>query len=290
MKENESCMASVPKERLYLIYPETDGEPMAENTLQFEWIVLIKLGLEACFADRTDVFVAGDLFWYPLEGKPEVRLAPDVLVALGRPKGHRGSYLQWLENHMPPQVVFEILSPGNRAGEMARKFEFYQKYGVQEYYIYDPDKNWLEGYTRKQGKLIEIDNNALQNWISPLLDIRFEWTPTMLRLFQPNGNPFLSYLELLEFGENAMEELQEKRRLLGQAKIQIKEAEHRADLAEQRAEQESLRAEQESLRAEQESLRAEQESLRAEQESLRAEKLAQKLRALGINPDEEDAF
>jgi hypothetical protein len=39
-------------------------------------------------------------------------------------------------------------------------------------------------------------------------------------------------------------------------------------------------------RAEQESLRAEQESLRAEQESLRADRLAQKLRELGIDPDE----
>ena len=117
-------MSSIPKDRLYLIYPETDGQPMAENTLQFEWIVLIKLGLEACFVDRDNVFVAGDLFWYPVEGRPEARQAPDILVALGRPKGHRGSYMQWLENHIAPQVVFEILSPGNRAGEMARKFEF----------------------------------------------------------------------------------------------------------------------------------------------------------------------
>lgn len=31
---------------------------MAEDTLQFEWIVLIKLGLEACFVDRDDVFEA----------------------------------------------------------------------------------------------------------------------------------------------------------------------------------------------------------------------------------------
>ncbi|MCC3414556.1 MAG: Uma2 family endonuclease [Microcoleus sp. PH2017_29_MFU_D_A] len=46
------------------------------------------------------------------------------------------------------------------------------------------------------------------------------------------------------------------------------------------------RAQQESLRAQQESLRAQQESLRADEERLRADRLAEKLRQMGINPDE----
>ena len=33
-----------------VFYPETDGEPMADNTLQYEWIVTIKGGLDALFA------------------------------------------------------------------------------------------------------------------------------------------------------------------------------------------------------------------------------------------------
>ena len=49
---------------------------MAENTLQFEWIVTIKGGLEAMFRHRADVFVAGDLLWYPVEGKPEIHRRP----------------------------------------------------------------------------------------------------------------------------------------------------------------------------------------------------------------------
>lgn len=52
------------------------------------------------------------LLWYPVESHPEIRTAPDVLVVFGRPKGHRGSYKQWEEDNIPPQVVFEILSPG----------------------------------------------------------------------------------------------------------------------------------------------------------------------------------
>src|SRR5580704_14411094 len=117
-----------------IVYPDTDGLPMAENTLQFEWIVTIKGGLDHLFADAPEVFVAGDLFWYPAEGHPEIRAAPDAMVVFGRPKGHRLSYLQWEEGGIPPQVVFEVLSPGNRFGEMLRKFEFYQHHGVEEYY------------------------------------------------------------------------------------------------------------------------------------------------------------
>ena len=80
-------------------YPETDGEPMAENTTQFEWIVTIKSGLDWVFRDSSEVFVAGDLFWYPVVGHPEIRQAPDVMAVLGRPKVHRRSYLQWEEDN-----------------------------------------------------------------------------------------------------------------------------------------------------------------------------------------------
>ena len=59
-----------------IIYPDSDGEPMAENTLQFRWIVTIKEGLERVFHDRPDVFVAGDLLWYPVEGDPKIRRPP----------------------------------------------------------------------------------------------------------------------------------------------------------------------------------------------------------------------
>ena len=130
---------SIPRPpRPKIVYPDDDGLPIADNTLQFEWIVTIKQGLEAVFLDQADVFVAGDLLWYPVEGDPKTRSAPDVMVAFGRPKGYRGSYKQWEEDGIPPQVVFEVLSPGNRIEEMLRKFRFYEQYGVEEYYVSQP--------------------------------------------------------------------------------------------------------------------------------------------------------
>ncbi|MGC8642910.1 MAG: Uma2 family endonuclease [Isosphaeraceae bacterium] len=190
-----SVSTSVPP-RSRIIYPEDDGQPMAENTLQFQWIVTIKEGLDRAFRDRSDVFVAGDLLWYPVEGEPEIRQAPDTMVVFGRPKGYRGSYMQWLEAGIAPQVVFEVLSPGNRPSNMIKKFQFYDRYGVQEYYIYDLDSFLLEGWMRVDDQLNEIAQ--MDGWVSPLLGVRFDMSQGELRLFDAAGRRFLTYAELAE--------------------------------------------------------------------------------------------
>src|SRR3712207_3605707 len=150
--------AAVPSSPPEVIYPDTDGKPIAENTIQFQWITTVVGGLKHLFADDPNVFVAGDLFWYPVEGHPEIVMAPDGMVAFGRPRGHRMSYMQWLEGNIPPQVVFEVLAPSNRPPEMRAKLEFYQRYGVEEYYIYDPGPRplRLEGYLRQQDRFVEV--------------------------------------------------------------------------------------------------------------------------------------
>ena len=119
-------------------FPSGDGKPMADNTTQFRWIVIIKESLEAFFADRDDVFVAGDLLWYVDESNPKTCTAPDVLVAFGGPRGDRRSYRQWLEG-TPPHVVFEVHSHTKTPKRMREKLEFYERHGVEEYYYYDPE-------------------------------------------------------------------------------------------------------------------------------------------------------
>lgn len=184
-------------------YPDSDGEPMADNTLQFRWIVTIQGGLDALFAQNPNVFVAGDLLWYPVEGDNATRQAPDAMVAFGRPKGYRGSYRQWQEDDVPPQVVFEILSPGNRPGKMARKAMFYEVYGVEEYYLYDPDHNQLDGFLRK-GKLLE-PIQEMNGWVSPRLGIRFDMWADELRIIGPDGRPFVTYVELAQAADQERE-------------------------------------------------------------------------------------
>jgi Uma2 family endonuclease len=213
-------------------YPESDGLPMADNTLQFDRIVLIKTNLD----DRLPDFVGGDLFWYPVEGRPDIVVAPDVLVALGRPKGMRRSYKQWMEDGIAPKVVFEVLSPNNTLREMMHKAAFYLSHGVQEFYVIDPDEE--VGWAEIQGSDgVQIHVRSLDGWTSPLLGIQFRRTESGLVISDRDGNPFEDTVTLRQ----------------------------RAEAEAQRAEAEAQRAEAEAQRAE-----AALERAKALEEKLRA--------------------
>jgi Uma2 family endonuclease len=217
-----------PKE---IVYPDSDGEPMADNTLQFEWISLLKWEIEALFANDPDVFVAGDLLWYPVQGDNRTRVAPDAMVAFGRPKGYRGSYMQWIEAGIAPQVVFEVLSPGNDDEEMDRKRNFYERFGVEEYYKYGPDDFQLEGWRRPPGTRLLRPITSIDGWVSPRLGIRFDAPGNReMVVYRPDGTPFRTPLEVRQGWE--------------------------------------------------------QERVAREQAEMERERLAAKLRALGIDPDQ----
>jgi Uma2 family endonuclease len=188
-------------------YPDSDGKPMADNTKQFRWIQLYKGNFDVLFAEREDVFVAGDLLWYPVQGQPKIRQAPDVLVAFGRPKGDRGSYKQWEEGNTAPQVVFEILSPGNTLVEMINKHAFYHRYGVHEYYLHDPDRNEIFGWLRENDELRQIEQ--LDDFVSPLLEIRFAFGTTDLQIFFPDGRPFVDQITLAQKNDRLAAKLRE---------------------------------------------------------------------------------
>ncbi|MEQ9668886.1 Uma2 family endonuclease [Coleofasciculus sp. G2-EDA-02] len=242
-----SLSTSVP-----IIYPESDGQPLADNTIQFRLIVTIQGGIDALFIDNPNVFVAGDLFWYPVEGEPWIRQAPDVMVVMGRPKGDRRSYKQWEEENIPPQVVFEIVSKSNTRQELeGAKRRFYERYGVEEYYLFNPAKGILKGWRRDREVELLQPIPQMLGWVSPRLGIRFEVVEGELQLYRPDGERFVTYLESIEYRE----------------------------LERQRAEQERQRAEQEQQRAEQERQRAEQAE-QAQREAI------PKLLAMGLSVEQ----
>jgi len=183
---------------------------MADNTRQFRYIQTIVGGLETQFLDDPNVFVAGDFLWYPVEGHPEICQAPDAMVVFGRPKGDRGSYAQFIEGGIAPQVVFEVLSPNNTAPEMARKRAFYERYGVEEYYEYDPDRGQLRGWQRQDGRLEPIQE--MHGWVSPRLGVRFDLEDGALALFHPDGRRFASFVELDAERAQAHQEAEQERR------------------------------------------------------------------------------
>ncbi len=262
------------------IYPESDGKPMADNTEQYEWIVLIKENLETMFADSPDVFVAADLLWYPVERKTKISAAPDVMVAFGRPKGKRGSYVQCKEDNIPPQVVFEILSPSNTKKEMTEKLGFYDRHGVGEYYLYDPARLTFRAWIRSGKKVRPVEN--VQGWRSPALKTTFKLEKTGLRIYDPSGQEFTTLS-----AESKKKELERQRAEKAESEKELER--QRAEKERQRAEKERQRAEKERQRAEKAESERELEKQRAERaeserelERQRADMLAEKLRSLGI--------
>ncbi|WP_165073604.1 Uma2 family endonuclease [Paludisphaera rhizosphaerae] len=272
-------------------FPDSDGKPMADSTIQYRWMVTIAENLEELFEDRLDVLVACDLLWYFDQTNPKKCIAPDVFVAFGRPKAHRHSYKEWIEGHAP-EVVFEIHSPSNTARRMREKQEIYDERGVEEYYYYDPETGRFQGWLRGEGGLESIE--AVDSWTSPRLGVTFEPHPgkEALVIRRPNGEAF----------QHVQDIMRDRRVALRAAKIQRRrrrEAERRADLEHERAQTERRlreeadhltraerqRAETERQRAETERLAREEADAVARAERERADRLAAKLRELGIDPE-----
>jgi len=242
------------------LYPETDGLPLSDNTKQFRLMMTTQGGLDDLFKNEP-VLVVGNLLWYPLQRNPdEVKsTAPDVMVIFGQDKKDRTVYKQWEEGNLGPQVTFEFVSKNNSVQEVeVKKLAFYEKHGVEEYYIHDPEQGTLKGWLRQGERLEPIE--SMNGWVSPRLGIRFELVDGDLRLYYPNGKRFATYLETIEQWERAELERDRERQL----------------------------KEQEQQRADREQQLREQAELERDRERKRAESLAARLLALGIDPDELD--
>ena len=199
-------------------YPSSDGMPLAETSLQYEWIVTFRENINWLLHDA-EAFVGADNFWYPVQGHAEITQAPDVYVALGRPKGHRPSYKQWEEGGVAPQVAIEVWGLTNTREGMRRKREWYARYGVEEYYEYDPVRDTIKVFVRAGDELVRVSD--LKTWVSPRLGIRFDDTREPVVVIGPGGRPF-----------QTVEEIQAER-----------------DTLAERAQQEGERAERERQRA-----------------------------------------
>ncbi len=78
-----------------------------------------------------------------------------------------------------PDLVVEILSPGNSRQEMKEKFEVYEENGVREYWLVNPtDKNVIVYLLDEKGKFIGqkpfIEEDTLRSFIFPELEIELE--------------------------------------------------------------------------------------------------------------------
>lgn len=179
-----------------IYYPESDGKPMGETDLHIHTIIYLAQALEVFFARTPDVKILADIMFYYEEGNPRKVFAPDVAVVKGVGKHLRRTYKLWEEKQFP-QVVFEISSRKTWGEDLNKKWFLYQQLGVKEYYIFDPEYDYLPeplvAYRFKRGELkqVSIKNRRI---FSPELNLEVVDTGEGLRLFNPETKEFLRTL------------------------------------------------------------------------------------------------
>jgi hypothetical protein len=93
---------------------------------------------------------------------------------------------------------------------MEEKRKFYEKYGAEEYYILYPDfPAYFQGWRREAEALARVPN--MHGFVSPRLGIRFEVVRGQVAVFWPEGQPFLSYVELGALQQQTAERAEQER-------------------------------------------------------------------------------
>ena len=121
-----------------LVYPESDGEPMAETPKHLQAMTDCMDVLRSHFRRFTDVYIGGNMFLYYEEGNPRKSISPDVFMVRGMSKKEIRTYKTW---EQPPTLdfVLEVASPSTYTKDFNEKMEIYAKIlRVKAYCIYDP--------------------------------------------------------------------------------------------------------------------------------------------------------
>ncbi len=176
-----------------LVYPESDGEPMAETEKHRKVMIDVIDILEQHFQHASDVHVSGNLLLYYEEGNPRKSVSPDVFMVRGLSKKELRTYKTW---EQPPTLdfVLELASPSTFRRDFNEKKEIYQQIlRVKEYFIYDPygeiDPDFI-GF-RLVDDVYEEMEFVEQRLLSETLGLALEARDGMLRLYNPGLETWL---------------------------------------------------------------------------------------------------
>ncbi len=112
---------------------------------------------------------------------------------------------------------------------MRRKFHFYETYGVKEYIVLDPEKEResFQVWEREGDHLIEVNGCY---WRSTLLGIEIRKTDHGVKVYRPDGSPFIIAQEEKERGdrekelrERALEKMQKMEEELNILRAKLKD-------------------------------------------------------------------
>ncbi|MCU0495346.1 MAG: Uma2 family endonuclease [Chloroflexaceae bacterium] len=279
-----------PFSHFYDEYPTTE-DLMGSSAIQGQLVRYLVSLLEWHYR-AYGWFIAADLNIYLRKERHDNPLVPDVALFKGVivPNVSKRTFRSWRTyepKRPPPQVAFEICSDTTWEKDLKEKPGRYAAFGVQEYYLYDPNDppyisdngERLRGWHLVDGVMVPQQPNAKGHLWSPELEAWLVPDDDFLRLYGDDGQRWLTAAEAqaqqaLEAAQQALEATKQ-----AQAAAKLAKAERAAKQAEaQRAEAEAQRAEAEAQRAEAEAQRAEAEAQRAEAERVAREAEARRAR------------
>ena len=207
-------------------YPDSDGEPMAENEDQLLAMTDAITTLREWYTDQEDVHVGGDLLIYYRMNDNETRVAPDVFVVFGSDKHKRNSWVVWREGKAP-DIVMELASGSTWRRDMREKRDIYAEMGVIEYWRFDPTSNYFfpplagERLGENEYRTIELTTNrdGMVWGHSAVLGLDICAFPDgSLRFYDPASGQWLRTLSeseaALRTTEEALREAEEENRRL----------------------------------------------------------------------------
>ncbi len=146
--------APPPPHRTPVVYPASDGKPMAETDRHRDEMLALIDTLKEHFRVADDVYVAGNNFIYFQQGNPCAVFSPDTYVVFGVKKKPRRVYKLWEEQHAP-SFVMEMSSRKTYREDVGKKKRVCASLGVAEYWLYDPEadvvKPPLQGFRLVHG-------------------------------------------------------------------------------------------------------------------------------------------
>jgi len=226
---------ALPQPKTHAVhYPESDGKPMAETPYHLEAMLYLIAALQAYFAQRPDVYVAGNQFLYWVEGNPKQRVAPDVYVAFGVPKTPLLPTWKVWEVGKAPDVIMEVTSRSTAPEDLGRKYALYQRLGVKEYFLIDVTREYLvepvvlyrlqgKEYVRVLPEVTEREWRVYSEQLGLYVCVRWENERYRVRLYDPAASRYLPTLE-----EEARRAQEEARRAEEEARRAEEEARARA--------------------------------------------------------------
>jgi Uma2 family endonuclease len=144
-----------------------------------------------------------EINFYSTDDQKEKPLYPDTFIIKGKNK-LRPRSIRLYKDIPSPSIIFEVLSDDTVPTDLKRKPEWYAKWGVNEYFVYDPrerkrqlkkPKPRLYGWQIREGKAFPITPNEDGSMWSYEVESRLVPNGEILLFYDKDGNLRLTEAE-----------------------------------------------------------------------------------------------